>query len=122
MNGCCFGTPTGSSLGVSFPASCAAGRVFPGVHIHPTQLYASAAALAIFGILLLVDRTKRRERDGFLFGLMFVLYSVDRSLVEQLRYQDAGSYAIENSISITWNQLIAAALFLVGLYFMFRRK
>ncbi len=122
MNGCCFGTPTTGFFGVSFPAYCAAGSVFPDTDLHPTQLYASAATLAIFAVLMLVDRTKYREREGFLFGLMFVLYSVARSLVETLRYQDAGSYAWQNSLTVTWNQIIAAGLFLAGLYFIFRNR
>jgi len=120
MNGCCFGLPTKSSLGIIFPPDCIAGSYFPGTAIHPTQLYSSAAALIIFIVLLAVDRPNLKQ--GFLFGLMFVLYSTGRFLIEGLRFADEGGIFLQTPVTVTYNQLIAAALFALGLFFMFSRK
>ncbi|MFQ6104788.1 MAG: prolipoprotein diacylglyceryl transferase [Candidatus Glassbacteria bacterium] len=120
MNGCCFGVPTESALGVVFPHACAAGSLFPQTPIHPTQLYSSLIALFIFLTLLVVDRKKKK--DGFLFGLMFVLYSTGRIIIDELRYYEEGSIIGISGFSFTYNQLVSIALIITGLYFMFHRR
>jgi len=120
MNGCCFGLPTESSLGIVFPPTCIAGSYFADIAIHPTQIYASLSALAVFITLLVVDRLKLRE--GFLFGLMFVLYSIGRIIIEGFRFSEEGAVFLQMDVPITYNQLIAASLILLGLYFMFMRR
>jgi phosphatidylglycerol:prolipoprotein diacylglycerol transferase len=120
MNGCCFGMPTEGSLGVVFPHYGAAGSYFPATAIHPTQLYLSLMALVIFLILLVVDRKKPKE--GFLFGLMFVLYSINRTVIDRFRYYEEGDLIHQAGFTITFNQIIAIILFITGLYFMFRKR
>ncbi|RKY84634.1 prolipoprotein diacylglyceryl transferase, partial [candidate division KSB1 bacterium] len=39
LNGCCFGIPCELPWAVKFPLESPAGYMFPGIRIHPTQLY-----------------------------------------------------------------------------------
>jgi phosphatidylglycerol:prolipoprotein diacylglycerol transferase len=89
LSGCCFGLPTGSFLGVVFPAHSPAGFTCPGVPLHPTQLYDAMYGLVTAGVLLLVDR--RRRFTGFIFALMCVLYGAGRYLIDFLRYYESSA-------------------------------
>jgi phosphatidylglycerol:prolipoprotein diacylglycerol transferase len=55
LNGCCFGKPTGSLLGVIFPRDSAAGCTFD-VPLHPTQLYSSLAGFILFITALILEK------------------------------------------------------------------
>jgi len=61
------------------------GVVFSGVSgaRHPTQLYEAAYNIVIFGILF--SLRNKNWKDGTLFGLFLVLYSIARFLVEFLK-------------------------------------
>lgn len=97
LNGCCFGRPTELPWGVAFPPDCGAGRyiaqltfvaMFSGqpvaeIRLHPVQLYAAAANLVIFAILLLAWR--RRRFDGQIFWGYLLLYPVYRFVIEFFR-------------------------------------
>jgi phosphatidylglycerol:prolipoprotein diacylglycerol transferase len=82
LNGCCFGKPTSSAVGVVFPQH-------PGVAVHPTQLYESAACFVVFTILYYVVRPRRRAY-GEVFAAMLILYGIARSIVEIWRDDDRG--------------------------------
>jgi phosphatidylglycerol:prolipoprotein diacylglycerol transferase len=77
MNGCCYGKPTTVAWGVVFP-------VIDGLQRHPTQLYASAASLLIFFILVLMFR-KGTRFSGQIFCISLILYGLCRSVVELFR-------------------------------------
>lgn len=97
LNGCCFGTATTLPGGVVFPPECGAGQyiakltftaLFSGqpvgeIRLHPVQLYAAAANLVIFAILLLMWR--RRRFDGQIFWGYLMIYPVYRFAIEFLR-------------------------------------
>lgn len=51
--------------------------------VHPTQLYSSLSALALFGILLLLSRWC--HRPGELFAWMLILYALMRFCLELVR-------------------------------------
>jgi phosphatidylglycerol:prolipoprotein diacylglycerol transferase len=57
--------------------------------VHPTQLYESAFALALF--FLLLAWRKRVRRGGELFALFFVLYPLGRFFDEFLRGDERGT-------------------------------
>lgn len=112
LNGCCYGTETGTFLGVVFPyiegTPCldAAPR-------YPTQLFSSLLGFGIFGLLLFL--WKRRRFDGQIFLLFVILYSIGRSVVEVFR---------ENLTvfgNITVSQLVSAVI-LVPAVILFWRK
>lgn len=109
LAGCCFGHPTGCSLGVVFPADAPATRQFGPVHVHPSQLYASAAGFLVFGLLLLLERRFRFR--GAVFGLFLALYGLARFFEDFSRY-----YEPDQIWLFGWsnNQWISAALMVAG--------
>lgn len=131
LNGCCFGSPTSCSLGVSFPEGSLPWSVFGFEHIHPTQLYDSAAGLLILVLLLWADR--RRHFRGFVFVLFLALYGATRFGIEEFRYFDHATNALlgysefASRAGVTDNQtislLMAASAFVLGpiLYLRDRR-
>lgn len=73
---------------------------------HPTFLYEALWNLALAGVLILVDRT-RRLRPGELFTLYVLGYAVGRLWIEELRIDDASLIAgIRVNI---WVSLLAIA-------------
>jgi len=68
------------SVGAAVPDSIPAGQV---LSVHPTQLYEITLALVMFAILWRIGR--RAHRQGQLFGLFMVMYSVERFLIEFVR-------------------------------------
>jgi len=84
--GCCYGKPTDSVLGISFPAKA---PVYDGTGIqqcsavHPTQLYSSLAGMIIFILLMLLY--KKKKFDGEIFLLLTVFYSISRFIIEIYR-------------------------------------
>jgi phosphatidylglycerol---prolipoprotein diacylglyceryl transferase len=108
LNGCCFGHPTQSVFGVIFPDNCAAGAFFPGIPIHPTQLYNSLAGILIFGLLLVLERFKKF--DGFTALLYFMLYSVGRFTIDFFRYYEESMQVF----GLSQNQIITLIFFIVS--------
>jgi phosphatidylglycerol:prolipoprotein diacylglycerol transferase len=119
LNGCCHGTITRCPLGVTYPArsmvwrhqlmadqlGAEAGCSMP---VHPVQLYEAGFNLLLFGLLLLVWRTRRRAG---MVGVVYVLvYSVGRFAIEFLR----GDHRIR-WVGMSIAQWVSIALFLAGL-------
>jgi phosphatidylglycerol:prolipoprotein diacylglycerol transferase len=75
LNGCCFGRPTDSFLGVRFPHTFA--------KVYPTQLFSSAGLLIIFFFLLFFQ--SRRSFKGEIISLYLILYGIFRFFIEFLR-------------------------------------
>ncbi|HEX9750335.1 MAG TPA: prolipoprotein diacylglyceryl transferase [candidate division Zixibacteria bacterium] len=120
LNGCCFGVPTDSFLGVRFPADSPVHAVFGAEAVHPTQLYSSAYGLALFVLLSFVNR--KWYRAGRTIGLFFVLESIMRIAIEPLRYYE-GEMLLESGASrVTYNQIVGLGLLVVGLMFLFHRR
>ncbi len=108
LNGCCFGHPTHSVFGVVFPESCAAGSYYPGLAIHPTQLYNSFAALVLMAVLLFMERYKKFE--GYSAAMFFFLYAIIRFLTDFFRYYDEGTKVL----GLSENQFLSIFIFLVS--------
>lgn len=105
FNGCCFGKPTGSFLGVIFPRHSAAGYTFH-VPVHPTQIYSSLAGFVLFITALILE--KKHYKDGVLFGIILIFYSLFRFGIDFVRYYEDGA-------NFWVNQVIAIGFFLVAL-------
>ena len=114
MNGCCFGLPTESALGVVFPAFSAAGSFYPDAHLHPAQLYNAVLGFGLFGLLLWLDRKPRF--DGFIFAVLLISEPITRFFVDLFRYYES-SMTLGNlgGVALSVNQGISIVLVGMGL-------
>ncbi|MBM3315371.1 prolipoprotein diacylglyceryl transferase [candidate division WOR-3 bacterium] len=115
LNGCCFGKECHGFPGMVFPAGSPAGARFHDAPIHPTQLYSSAAGFILFGIALILER--RRFKDGVLFSVLLIAYSMFRFGIDFVRYYEDGA-------NLWGNQVVSLALAGVGvaLLILFQRR
>ena len=109
LAGCCYGRPTGSPLGVIFPA----GSLAPaGVPLLPTQLFSSAGDLLLCGALLLAER--RDKRAGGTLGRYLLLYGIGRFLIEFLRSDERGSVGMLSTSQFLSLFAVAAGILLLA--------
>jgi phosphatidylglycerol:prolipoprotein diacylglycerol transferase len=103
LAGCCFGATCNLPWAISFPWRSAASEEQFRDHllttakswslpVHPTQIYESAACLAIAGVCMLLVHPRKRY-DGQVFAVSMALYAVARFLLEILRRDDRGGFA-----------------------------
>ena len=114
LNGCCFGLPTHAAWGVQFPPGSYAAAIFPGAHVHPSQLYMTLAGVLLFAVLLRLDR--KPHFDGYLFWMAVALDSVLRFGIDFTRYYDATSFlGTVGGLSFNINQILSVFLFLTSM-------
>jgi len=85
-------------FGLAIPADVPGATL---LRVHPTQLYETAAALAIWAVGLVLLR--RRRRGGDVALPIFALLAVERLLVEFLRAKDdrfLGPFTLAQAISV----------------------
>jgi phosphatidylglycerol:prolipoprotein diacylglycerol transferase len=93
MAGCCFGSPTNSIFGVTFPTESLPHNHYRElIKIHPTQLYESAFVLCLF-----VFFTKFKTKNQFYIYIL--TYSIFRFIVEFIRADDRGTILNQNIFS-----------------------
>ncbi len=114
MNGCCYGLPTTLPWGVRFPAESVPSYMFPGSHLHPSQLYLSLAGLGIFLWLLMADR--KTHFEGWLFWTYIAVDAAFRFMLDFTRFYDSSS-AIGSlgRLSFNMNQILSAGLIVLSL-------
>lgn len=103
--GCCYGKPTDSFLGVTFP-----GMKHP---VHPTQLYESAFLFVLFAVCILLYLKKGFKHN---LSLYLLAYGVFRFLNEFLRGDDRGAYILGMPPSQFWSIVMVVAS--VAVYFL----
>jgi len=119
LAGCCFGARSDLPWALSFPGRSPASEAQWKAHelaskyawshpVHPTQIYESAASLAIAAVCLFVVHPRKRY-DGQVFATFLVLYAVARYLIEILRRDDRGGAA-----GLSTSQLIGLGLVAAG--------
>ena len=114
LNGCCFGLPTSLPWGVKFPAGSYASYTFPGMAIHPSQLYLALAGIGLFLVLLWLDRAP--HFDGWLFWTAVAIDAVFRFTIDFTRYYDQTSFLGKvGDLSFNINQILSVFLFLTSL-------
>ena len=111
LNGCCFGIPTHSCLGIIFPDESLAHSYFPGEAVYPTQLFSSASMALAFIILIFIYRAKKR--DGFVFFWGLILYSTYRFLIEFIRFSPIHWLTLTPT---QWAMLLVFTASIVGLF------
>ncbi len=115
FNGCCFGHPTQSWLGVTFPLECPAGAQFPGIPVLPTQLFTVVWDLLLCAGLLLAERWKKFP--GFTFAIYLICDSLFRIWVDTIRVYDPGEFLVNSgNLRITISQGFAAGLLVFGVW------
>ena len=110
--GCCYGKPTHHFWGVTFTNPIAAqNSATPlNVPLEPTQLFESAAELAIF--FLLTWMLARKKFEGQVFGAYLFLYGIARFFLEFWR-DDPGRGSVFGGV-MSGTQLISIGLVLTG--------
>ncbi len=83
FNGDAHGYPTSMPWGMVYSPESIAGQMYPGMPLHPTQLYEMVLNLIIFGILWKLR--KKLKVNGHLFLLYVILYSAARIFIEHFR-------------------------------------
>ncbi|MFO0428294.1 MAG: prolipoprotein diacylglyceryl transferase [Planctomyces sp.] len=122
LYGCCFGRSCDLPWAVRFPQdsltwSVLSRRIPSGVEglktipLHPTQLYSSAAAFLLAGVLSFYFR--RRSFDGAVLGLAWILYPVNRFVLETFRDDTTGLQLL--GITLPLGQWVSVALLLTGI-------
>jgi prolipoprotein diacylglyceryltransferase len=120
LEGCDFGRPTASWLGVRFPAGSAAADAHhlagwipagaPSLPVHPTELYESC--VGILATLFALVPLRKGRRDGAAFAIWLVTYAMGRFLLELLRGDvERGRYA-----SLSTAQWVSLAI-LAGVFY-----
>lgn len=77
LRGCCYGTPTSLPWGVDFG---------DGILRHPTQIYESLFALAMF--FYLMKAKKNNPKPGILFEGFMMAYFIFRFFIEFIRVEN----------------------------------
>ncbi len=108
--GCCYGQPTYVPWGMVFPPTSEAGRQFPGLPLHPTQLYELAFTILMSGAMFWVERHKRFLGESVALYLLF--YPVGRTVIEIFRGDaDRGLFG-----GISTSQIVSGIAFSLGLF------
>lgn len=113
MNGDAHGVPTAMPWGVVFPLNTPAGMQFPGQAIHPTMLYELVLNLIFFFIL---HRLRLgRYKNGYIFCLYLIFYSIARFIVSFFRADDLmlGPFRTPHVVSVL---LITFCCYLIKKY------
>jgi len=129
LYGCCFGHACSLPWAVQFPRDSLTferlvqrGTVSPEamqtIPLHPTQLYSSAASFLLAGLLAWVFR--HRRFDGQVIALAWILYPVNRYVLEVFRNDEPARLGTGQ----TFSQLMSLALVLSGVaaFFWFSRR
>ncbi len=105
INGELYGIPTNLPWGVIFP-----GTAEPR---HPTQIYEALYNVVIFGILY--SLRNKKWKDGMIFGIFMILYSIFRFSVEFIK--DLPQYG-----PLTMGQWLTLPVFLIGIWLVWTRR
>jgi len=109
MNSEILGIPTTKPWGVIFD------RVDP-IPRHPAQLYEAVSYFIIFVFMLILYKKKRvRLKNGFLFGLVLVLCSTARFMIEFLKENQVG---FEEGMKLNMGQLLSLPYIAAGAGFL----
>jgi phosphatidylglycerol:prolipoprotein diacylglycerol transferase len=120
--GCCWGRPTDAPWGVEFGEAAHRITGVPvGVHLHPTQLYESAATFIIF--LFLYWLHGRKRFSGQVIATYAVLYGLTRFTIEFFRDDPRGDIAgLTTLTGLSTSQLISLVVVIVGIVFLLLRR
>lgn len=105
LAGCCYGRATNLPIGVVFNKSLFAPE---GIMRHPTQIYSSIFDFLLF--IFLMFYSKKERKDGRVFSMYIVLYSIGRFIVEFLRDDPRGNVGM-----LSTSQFISIFTLILGI-------
>lgn len=105
LAGCCYGRETTLPIGITFPQDSLAPS---GVSLLPTQLFSSGFDFILAGILLWYSR--KNSKDGRVFAIYLIIYSIGRFLIEFFRNDPRGNVWI-----LSTSQFIAIFTLILGI-------
>lgn len=124
LYGCCYGGTCDLPWAVQFPPDSMTFEAFTlkspdllmadgsaTVPLHPTQIYSSALAFLLAGVLTWYFR--RRPFEGAVFALGWMLYPVNRFILESIRDDEP-----DRMLGMTFSQNMSVALFIMGGFLM----
>lgn len=121
LNGCCYGRPTGSSWGVTFPQDSYAGLEFGNAPLHPSQLYNAFAGLILF--LVFWSLRTRNAAPGVKFWGFIASFAVIRVGIDFTRAWESEARVLTlGGLSITESQITSLALVLFSLLMILRLR
>jgi phosphatidylglycerol:prolipoprotein diacylglycerol transferase len=106
--GCDYGTPSNLPWAVIFRSPAAMPGTPLGVPLHPTQIYASLTAFALFAVLVWL--VYRPHQEGEIMGAWLFLGGLSSFLLSFVR----GDIGPLLAGLVPWTQIIAAAMVLAG--------
>lgn len=111
MNSEIYGKPTDGTWGFVFERDDMIPR-------HPTQLYEAVAYLLIFGVLLLMYKSKKfKNRNGILVGTLFVLLFSARFFIEFFKENQVG---FEDAMTLNMGQWLSIPFVVTGIVLILR--
>jgi len=110
LNGCCYGRPTTSPLGLVAGGGPNAAAF--GIRSHPAQLYAATAALLIYAILRALGS---RRRDGEVTATFFALFAALVFVHEFYRGDPRQAWSFGRLGVLSLNQLVSLPLSVAAL-------
>jgi phosphatidylglycerol:prolipoprotein diacylglycerol transferase len=113
--GCCYGAPTSLPWGIIWPAGSQPFAAYPNQAIHPTQLYETLFATALF--LCLLWRRKKKAFSGEIMVLMLIGYSVFRFVNEFWRGDKIRGFLLG---ILSTSQVISLGLVALGVIWWLR--
>jgi phosphatidylglycerol---prolipoprotein diacylglyceryl transferase len=111
LAGCCYGEPCDLPWSVRYPASHAT----HGASVHPAPLYETAGCAVVFAALWFFVRPRARF-DGQIVAWYFVLYGIERFLVELFRGDAARGVYFGGSLG--FSQVLSIPLVVLGLVWL----
>ena len=109
------GVLTNSDYGVVFLNR---GEVLPR---HPAQLYEAFGYIILFAVLMVIyNKTKLKDRKGFIFGFFLMFLFVVRFIVEYVKESQGG---LEEQFGIlSTGQWLSIPFIILGFYLMSRKS
>lgn len=117
LAGCCYGKPTGLPWGMIFPAASRAGSHYPGVPLHPTQLYYGITSFMIFAFLWWYK--KRTQKPGEITALGFIMLALSYFFITFLRGDITDGQVLYH---LSRSQYLALLMCAVGVLLFIRAK